>query len=143
MVQGQQESRNKAMLRDEFLVNMQKFTSSISRTIQQIEGGVRLQVPDLQLSPHMSGQKLRIKGLASGKGSMVMFSWKFQIYFTVHIKSLYLNIRQWTPYQNPQPQSMTTTLKDQKPVNTAYFMLKKKTQRKLFVFHRDHCISFN
>ena len=33
------ESRNKAMLRDEFAVNMQKFHTSVTRTIQQIEGG--------------------------------------------------------------------------------------------------------
>ena len=60
--QGQQESRNKAMLRDEFFVNMQKFTSSITRTIQQIEGGVRLQVPDLAISPHMSGRVFFLSG---------------------------------------------------------------------------------
>ena len=36
--------------RDEFLINLQKFSSSINRTIQQIEGEVRLEVPDLGLS---------------------------------------------------------------------------------------------
>lgn len=35
------DSANKAMLRDEFLINMQKFTSSIARTSKQIEGEVR------------------------------------------------------------------------------------------------------
>lgn len=34
------DSAAKAMLRDEFLINMQKFASSITRTIQQIEGEV-------------------------------------------------------------------------------------------------------
>ena len=44
------ESSQKAMLRDEFLINMSKFASSISRTIQQIEGEVKLECPDLNLS---------------------------------------------------------------------------------------------
>jgi hypothetical protein len=48
------ESRNKAMLRDEFAVNMQKFHTSVTRTIQQIEGGVRLHVPELPISDHMT-----------------------------------------------------------------------------------------
>ncbi|XP_076453104.1 dynein axonemal heavy chain 10-like [Babylonia areolata] len=43
------ESRAKAMLRDEFLINMQKFASSITRTLQQIEGEVRLDVPDVDI----------------------------------------------------------------------------------------------
>ncbi|XP_072163343.1 dynein axonemal heavy chain 10-like [Diadema setosum] len=36
-----------ALLRDEFLINMQKFANHIGRTIQQIEGEVRLDVPNL------------------------------------------------------------------------------------------------
>ncbi|XP_070572584.1 dynein axonemal heavy chain 10-like isoform X2 [Ptychodera flava] len=43
------ESANKALLRDEFLINMQKFSSHISRTIQQIEGEVRLDIPELNV----------------------------------------------------------------------------------------------
>ena len=43
----------KALLRDEFLINMQKFSSSITRTIQQIEGEVRLEVPNLVLSDNI------------------------------------------------------------------------------------------
>lgn len=43
------ESRAKAMLRDEFLINMQKFASGINRTIQQIEGEVRLEIPEIEL----------------------------------------------------------------------------------------------
>ncbi|KAL5017096.1 hypothetical protein ScPMuIL_006685 [Solemya velum] len=46
------ESRVKAMLRDEFLINMQKFASSITRTIQQIEGEVRLEIPEIEISPN-------------------------------------------------------------------------------------------
>lgn len=42
-----------SMLRDEFLINMQKFASSITRTIQQIEGEVRLELPDIQLSENI------------------------------------------------------------------------------------------
>ena len=36
------ESKSKALLRDEFLINMQKFAIAISRTLQQIEGEVIL-----------------------------------------------------------------------------------------------------
>lgn len=52
------ESRAKAMLRDEFLINMQKFAASITRTIQQIEGEVRLEVPDIHMSDN-SDENLR------------------------------------------------------------------------------------
>ncbi len=48
-----QDSQARAMLRDEFLINMQKFASSITRTIQQIEGEVRLEVPELVLSDNI------------------------------------------------------------------------------------------
>ncbi|CAH1801914.1 unnamed protein product [Owenia fusiformis] len=44
-----QESKANSLLRDEFLINMQKFASSINRTIQQIEGEVRLEIPEIQL----------------------------------------------------------------------------------------------
>ncbi|XP_064612357.1 LOW QUALITY PROTEIN: dynein axonemal heavy chain 10-like [Liolophura sinensis] len=47
------ESHAKAMLRDEFLINMQKFASSINRTIQQIAGEVRLEVPDIELGSNV------------------------------------------------------------------------------------------
>ena len=50
------------MLRDEFLINMQKFASSISRTIQQIEGEVKLECPDLYLSDSME-ENLKDEGL--------------------------------------------------------------------------------
>lgn len=47
------ESRAKAMLRDEFLISMQKFAASINRTIQQIEGEVRLEIPEMELSDNI------------------------------------------------------------------------------------------
>ena len=46
-------TNSKAMLRDEFLINMQKFSLSITHTIQQIEGEVRLEVPELNLSDNL------------------------------------------------------------------------------------------
>ncbi|XP_074640231.1 dynein axonemal heavy chain 10-like [Tubulanus polymorphus] len=49
-VENAADSRAKAMLRDEFLINMQKFAVSINRTIQQIEGEVRLEIPDISLA---------------------------------------------------------------------------------------------
>ena len=56
------DSSAKSMLRDEFLINMQKFASSISRTIQQIEGEVKLECPDLYLSDSME-ENLKDEGL--------------------------------------------------------------------------------
>ncbi|XP_050408300.1 dynein axonemal heavy chain 10 [Patella vulgata] len=47
------ESRAKALLRDEFLISMQKFSANINRTLQQIEGEVRLEVPDLELGSNV------------------------------------------------------------------------------------------
>lgn len=44
-----EDSRSKTQLRDEFLMNMQKFASHINRTIHQLEGDVRLEMPDLVL----------------------------------------------------------------------------------------------
>lgn len=45
--------QSKAILRDEFLINMRKFASSITRTSQQIEGEVRLEVPEVALTDNM------------------------------------------------------------------------------------------
>ena len=36
--QKNQDSKNKLFVRDEFLIQLQKFTSQITRTIKQIEG---------------------------------------------------------------------------------------------------------
>ena len=47
------ESGAKALLRDDFLINMQKFASNITRTLQQIEGEVRLDVPEIVLSDNI------------------------------------------------------------------------------------------
>ena len=51
--QGKKESQMSTLLRDEFLINMQKFSSSINRTIQQIEGEVKLEIPDIQYSENL------------------------------------------------------------------------------------------
>ncbi|CAH3028713.1 unnamed protein product, partial [Porites evermanni] len=47
--QGSEESRSRVILRDEFLMNIQKFSSHISRTIHQLEGDIRLEMPDVIL----------------------------------------------------------------------------------------------
>ncbi|ESO91629.1 hypothetical protein LOTGIDRAFT_122204, partial [Lottia gigantea] len=47
------ESRAKALLRDEFLISMQKFSASINRTLQQIEGEVRLEIPELEVGSNI------------------------------------------------------------------------------------------
>lgn len=41
------ELQKHALLRDDFLINMEKFAKHIERTIQQIEGEVRLDIPEL------------------------------------------------------------------------------------------------
>ena len=46
-VEAPQESYSVSLLRDEFIVNMQKFAASAIRTEQQIEGEVRLEMPDI------------------------------------------------------------------------------------------------
>lgn len=47
--QGSEESRSRVILRDEFLMNMQKFSTHISRTIHQLEGDIRLEMPEVIL----------------------------------------------------------------------------------------------
>lgn len=47
--QGSEESHTRVILRDEFLMNMQKFASHISRTIHQLEGDIRLEMPEVIL----------------------------------------------------------------------------------------------
>ncbi|XP_014674920.1 PREDICTED: dynein heavy chain 10, axonemal-like [Priapulus caudatus] len=44
------ELKSHALLRDEFLISIQKFAGHISRTVQQLEGEVHLYVPDLKLT---------------------------------------------------------------------------------------------
>jgi dynein heavy chain len=44
-----EDSRSKTQLRDEFLMNMQKFATHINRTIHQLEGDIRLEMPSLLL----------------------------------------------------------------------------------------------
>ena len=46
---GSEESHSRVILRDEFLMNMQKFASHISRTIHQLEGDIRLEMPEVIL----------------------------------------------------------------------------------------------
>ena len=46
---SEEESHTRVILRDEFLMNMQKFASHISRTIHQLEGDIRLEMPDVML----------------------------------------------------------------------------------------------
>ncbi|XP_076804944.1 dynein axonemal heavy chain 10-like [Clavelina lepadiformis] len=45
----QQESQSKVLMRDEFLMNLSKFVKHIQRTMQQLEGEIRLDIPDICL----------------------------------------------------------------------------------------------
>ena len=86
------ESQSKAMLRDEFLVNMQKFSSSITRTIQQIEGEVRLEVPELLLSDNVD-ENLRNEALMS-QVEETCKNWNSQITNAIEVQ------QQKTPHGN-------------------------------------------
>lgn len=56
--QGEQEERTQAtsqagsklLLRDELLINIQKFSSQIHQTIQQVEGEIKLEIPEIDLT---------------------------------------------------------------------------------------------
>uniref|UniRef100_H2ZL68 Dynein heavy chain tail domain-containing protein n=1 Tax=Ciona savignyi TaxID=51511 RepID=H2ZL68_CIOSA len=47
------ESQSKAMMRDEFLMSLSKFVKHIQRTSQQLEGEIRLDIPNLNLEGDM------------------------------------------------------------------------------------------
>ena len=47
------------LLRDEFIISMNKFLSTMQRTIVQLEGEVRLQAPDLPELTDNDEQNLR------------------------------------------------------------------------------------
>ncbi|XP_069475795.1 dynein axonemal heavy chain 10 [Ambystoma mexicanum] len=47
------EVRSIQLIRDEFLMNLQKFLNHIQGTIQQIEGGIKLEMPDVNLDIDM------------------------------------------------------------------------------------------
>ena len=49
----------KMLLRDEFIISRNKFLSTMQRTIVQLEGEVRLQVPDLPELTDNDEQNLR------------------------------------------------------------------------------------
>ena len=42
-------SGSRMLLRDEVLISMEKFTSQVKQTIQQVEGEIKLEIPDIQL----------------------------------------------------------------------------------------------
>ena len=44
----------RVLLRDELLINVQKFTSQVQQTIQQVEGEIKLKVPEIDPSMHSS-----------------------------------------------------------------------------------------
>lgn len=51
------ESRSSRMhLRDELLINVQKFTSSIQQTLQQVEGKVKLDIPHINQQPNTAAK---------------------------------------------------------------------------------------
>ena len=49
VVDPQEQPQVRSVVRDEFLINMSKFCIHIGRTIQQVEGEVRLDIPDITI----------------------------------------------------------------------------------------------
>ena len=47
-------SKGRVVIRDEFLINLQKFANHIGRTMQQLAGDIRLKMPDLVLTDDIS-----------------------------------------------------------------------------------------
>ena len=43
-------TRSRVLLRDELLINVQKFTTQLQQTIQQVEGEIKLDIPEVDLS---------------------------------------------------------------------------------------------
>ena len=70
-------SKMRSMLRDEFLITMQKFVNHIDLTIRQIEGEVRLKMPEIELPKDLNGverDELLINTLESS-----VYDWETQI----------------------------------------------------------------
>ena len=49
-----EDGKGRVVIRDEFLINLQKFTNHIDRTMQQLAGDVRLEIPDVILGDDLS-----------------------------------------------------------------------------------------
>ena len=75
----------RAMLRDEFLITMQKFINHIDLTIRQIEGEVRLKMPEIELPETMEGiekDEALINSLES-----VVYEWESQINEAIEVQN--------------------------------------------------------
>ena len=66
-----QEWKARAQLRDEFFISMEKFAQTITRTQQQLEGQVRLEIPDIELSDNIQ-ENLKNKDLLEQVRDTVM-----------------------------------------------------------------------
>lgn len=90
------------MLRDEFLITMQKFVNHIDLTIRQIEGEVRLEIPDIELTSEFSDRIVRrfrrteqpddIKFIEEDEGLVntleaVVYKWEAQISQAIEVQN--------------------------------------------------------
>ena len=48
--QSQSRGSSRVLLRDELLINVQKFTTQLQQTIQQVEGEIKLDVPEIDIT---------------------------------------------------------------------------------------------
>ncbi|KAE8635010.1 hypothetical protein XENTR_v10002490 [Xenopus tropicalis] len=71
------EFRSIQMIRDEFLMNMQKFLNHIQQTIQQLEGEIRLEMPDLTLD--IESTQLALDQVIVEKLEQCVMNWQTQI----------------------------------------------------------------
>ncbi|KAG8456021.1 hypothetical protein GDO86_001999 [Hymenochirus boettgeri] len=77
IMESGQELGNVQLIRDEFLMNMQKFRNHIQQTIQQLEGKIRLQMPDMDLD--LESAKLAADSVTVEKLEQCVMNWQTQM----------------------------------------------------------------
>ncbi|XP_053555751.1 dynein axonemal heavy chain 10 [Bombina bombina] len=73
----EQELRNIQILRDEFLMNMQKFLNHIQQTIHQLEGEIKLEIPTINLD--IDPKKLAADPVTVEKLELCVMNWQTQM----------------------------------------------------------------
>ena len=68
------EARNRVLLRDDFAMHLSKFRKSITRTMQQLEGEVRLEMPQLNVNAENVNEQVGTQFIR--EGAYLMF-WIF------------------------------------------------------------------
>ena len=72
------EARNRVLLRDDFAMHLSKFRKSITRTMHQLEGEVRLEIPQLNVNADNINEKVMNKQVVKQIEEVVK-DWQLQI----------------------------------------------------------------